>query len=704
MLNINQDSIMRYFFLVLSLLFFTNRSLSAQSFTLDEILSAPYVNDLTSSPHEDRIAFEVNERGVRNIWTATPSFGRTRQLTNYQEDDGRELSQIHFAPDRKTLYYVRNGSVSRKGDFPNPDSDPDGAYQRIFRINFQNLGEPKLITYGNHPQVSPDGRRLMFNRRGVIHVIELSEKMDKPNIFFNVRGSVSKASWSKDSRKVLFQSNRGTHSFVGIYHIIEDKIEWLSPSVDFDTHPIWSPDNKKVAFIRSPSRKKDELRNIMSNNAFSIWVFDTETKESIAVWTSPNDLGGGFAQYYPSHPLRWASDERLLFYSEHRDWMHIYALDWESGKLTDLTPGDCEVEHSALSSDGEFLVYSSNCKNLNSRQLWKINTDGTRDSRLVAQEGVVQTDPVISSKGSWVIFRKSDAYTPTGIGAVKSTGKSYRQVHPDKLGRTFPDEKDLVQAYNEVVYAADGQKIHVQIFEPKDIKVVDKRPAIIFMHGGPMRQMLPAWHYRGYYANSYAMNQYLCSKGYIVLSVNYRAGIGYGRDFRLAPNQGPRGASEYQDIVAAGKYLASRVDVDPQKIGLWGGSYGGYLTAMGLARNPELFAAGVDIHGVHDWAWRGRDFVPGGAWGITEDLMDLAYQSSPVADLSKWKAPVLLIHGDDDRNVMFEQTIDLAQRLREKNVPTELLVLPDEVHGFLRYTSWLQVFQATDDFFERNLK
>jgi dipeptidyl aminopeptidase/acylaminoacyl peptidase len=216
--------------------------------------------------------------------------------------------------------------------------------------------------------------------------------------------------------------------------------------------------------------------------------------------------------------------------------------------------------------------------------------------------------------------------------------------------------------------------------------------------------MLPAWHYSAYYANAYAMNQYLCSKGYIVLSVNYRAGIGYGRDFRLAPKQGPRGASEYQDIVAAGKYLASRIDVDPKKIGLWGGSYGGYLTAMGLARNPELFAAGVDIHGVHDWAWRGRDFVPGGAWGITEELMNLAYQSSPVADLSKWRAPVLLIHGDDDRNVMFEQTIDLAQRLREQNVPTELLVLPDEVHGFLRYTSWLQVFQATDDFFERNLK
>src|SRR3989442_14045667 len=121
------------------------------------------------------------------------------------------------------------------------------------------------------------------------------------------------------------------------------------------------------------------------------------------------------------------------------------------------------------------------------------------------------------------------------------------------------------------------------------------------MHGGPMREMLLGWHYRDYYHNSYAMNQYLASRGYMVLSVNYRSGIGYGRAFRLAPHRGARGASEYQDIVAGAKYLQSRDDVDKKRIGLWGGSYGGYLTALGLARNSDIFAAGVDFHGVHGW-------------------------------------------------------------------------------------------------------
>jgi dipeptidyl aminopeptidase/acylaminoacyl peptidase len=196
----------------------------------------------------------------------------------------------------------------------------------------------------------------------------------------------------------------------------------------------------------------------------------------------------------------------------------------------------------------------------------------------------------------------------------------------------------------------------------------------------------------------------MAAAGYAVLAVNFRDGIGYGKDFRRAKDQGPWGASEYQDIVAAGKYLQGLPEVDAGKIGLWGGSYGGYLTAMGLARNPELFKAGVDLHGVHDWSFRAREFSPGGGWAITGTDMGMAYNNSPVSDLSKWTAPVLLVCGDDDRNVLFQETTDLAERLREKKVTVEILVLPDEVHGFLRYQSWSQVFGAARDFFDRNLK
>jgi len=261
----------------------------------------------------------------------------------------------------------------------------------------------------------------------------------------------------------------------------------------------------------------------------------------------------------------------------------------------------------------------------------------------------------------------------------------------------FPAEQ-LAKPQQALFVSADGLEIHGQLFVPRNLKPGEKRPALIFLHGGPMRQMLLGWHYMYYYANSYAMNQYLATRGYIVLAINYRSGIGYGRAFREAPGRAGRGASEYQDVVAAGKYLQSRSDVDFRRIGLWGGSYGGYLTALGLGRNSDLFAAGVDFHGVHDWPadnWEGKH--------IPEDLVKLAHDSSPVSAVNTWKSPVLFIHGDDDRNVMFSQTVDLVARLRAQGVSIEQLIFPDEVHDFLLYRSWLRGCQASGNFFDRKL-
>jgi dipeptidyl aminopeptidase/acylaminoacyl peptidase len=214
--------------------------------------------------------------------------------------------------------------------------------------------------------------------------------------------------------------------------------------------------------------------------------------------------------------------------------------------------------------------------------------------------------------------------------------------------------------------------------------------------------MLPGWHYMDYYRNAYAMNQYLASRGFVVLSINYRDGIGYGQAFRRAENQGPRGASEYQDVVAGHDFLVQQANADPARIGIWGGSYGGLLTAQALARNSDLFAAGVDFHGVHDWAQVGKD-LHGAGWALDETLHDLAYNSSPDAAVAKWRSPVLFIHGDDDRSVPFNQTTDLVQRLRVQGVHAETLVFPDEEHGFLRYATWLRAYRATAEFLERTL-
>ncbi len=143
--------------------------------------------------------------------------------------------------------------------------------------------------------------------------------------------------------------------------------------------------------------------------------------------------------------------------------------------------------------------------------------------------------------------------------------------------------------------------------------------------------------------------------------------------------------------------------MDPERIGIYGGSYGGFLTAMALAKDSDLFAAGVDIHGVHDWT-TGLDtrdsYEQAPDW---EEALELAWQSSPVAYMDGWRSPVLLIHADDDRNVEFSQTVDLVQRLEETDVEFEVLVIPDDTHHFMRHANWLRVNAATADFFDRML-
>jgi len=215
--------------------------------------------------------------------------------------------------------------------------------------------------------------------------------------------------------------------------------------------------------------------------------------------------------------------------------------------------------------------------------------------------------------------------------------------------------------------------------------------------------MLLGWHYMDYYHNAYAMNQYLTSRGYVVLSVNYRSGIGYGMEFREALNYGAAGASEFNDVQGAGLYLQSRSDVDAKRIGLWGGSYGGYLTALGLARSSDLYAAGVDMHGVHDWNLELGNFTPSYDPGAHPDAARLAWESSPLASVKSWRSPVLLIHGDDDRNVPFGESVDLADALRKQGVEFKELIFPDEIHDFLLHRSWVGAYTAAAEFFDHHL-
>lgn len=662
--------------------------------TLEQFLSHPIESNLVSSTDGKNIAWVVNDHGKRNVMIKIGN-DLPKLFTDYQIDDGQEISHLTFSPNGLKLIYVRGGNANRFGESPNPASLAEGAEQAIYFKDISSKYSPTRITAGSNPVFFKDGLKILFAKGGQIYETGL-EVNASPKPLFSARGGNYNPQFSPNGNEVLFSSDRGDHSFVGVFSMINKTIRWISPDVSSDVSPVWSPDGKRIAFIRMPGVRAGQLENLTIGMKFSVMVADAETGKANVIWKSPG-MDGGFSQNTPQ-PLAWTSTDRILFFSEHSGWNHVYSMNSVGGELIDITPGDGEVESYTLDVQHKNIYFDGNREDIDRRHIWKSDIFKGNPISITQGDGI-EMYPLVS--GAALYCFSSTVNTSKRLVKISEAAKTFEAVNPQKWPAF--SSASFVKPESVLLKAADGTTIHAQLFINRSVN--GKRPGVVFMHGGPIRQMLLGFHYNDYYINCYAFNQYLASQGYIVLSVNYRSGIGYGRDFRLAKNQGPRGASEYQDVIASGKYLQTLAEVEPAKVGLWGGSYGGYLTAMGLSRNPELFKAGVDLHGVHDWAFRAREFVPrGGWWGIQDAELDLAYKNSPSSDLSKWIAPVLMVHGDDDRNVQFQETVDLTEKLRDKNVPVEVLILPDEVHGFLRYDTWRRVFETAKDFLDRNLK
>jgi len=604
-----------------------------------------------------------------------------------------EIGTIAWSSDGRALVFERGGE-------PNPRSLSLGTSPE--QIWTMALGDtaPRLIDEGSSPAMAPHADSVAYVGHNSILLAALNGS-GKPQTLVRDLGRDGSLAWSPDGSRIAFVSSRGDHTLVGVYDLAHKSILWLAPSVDRDRDPIWSPDGSKVAFVRVPAAAPGPFSSTRAAEPWSIWIADPSTGKGHELWHANAGAGSRFYPLEGNSAFLWGAGDRIVFPWEGTGWVHLYSISAAGGSPTLLTPGDFEIFSADLSPDKRRVVYSSNQDDPDHRHVWDVPVAGGPPAQLTTGQTIADL-PVFASDGNSIAFLYADARNPMRPAAVSKSGERFgtaQDIAPQTMPAEYPGARFVVP--QQVVFRSpDGMMIHGQLFLPPGNSGVGRHPALLFFHGGPYRQMLLGGNPMGAYTYMYEMNQYFASRGYVVLSVNYRGGTGYGLNFRVPPNFGPSGASEYNDVLGAATFLTARPDVDAKRLGVWGGSYGGYLTALALARSSDIFAAGVDYAGVHDWTGLLKVYAAAGAKSESDSL---AWASSPLSDIKRWRSPVLVIQADDDHNVPFDQSVLLVTALREQKIPYELIVIPNEIHDLLLHRSWLTYFHAQSDFLDAHL-
>ena len=740
---------------------------TAQPFTLQQILSAPYSTTLTAAPTGSLFAWVEHTEGRNNLWVGGPGTP-ARQLTHNTDDDAQDIDQLVWSPDATAIAYSYGAATGADGEPANPAHLQRSASLTVIIQPLDASASPIVIGEGRAPIYTRDGSRLLYLRDGQIWIAELSQRKQcmlpegcptapanpatpTHQLVFD-RGTASQLTFSPDGSTLAFisrrrESNQPTHTFLALYNLATHTLTFPAPSTGNDSAPAFSPNGKQLAWLHTPFTSTPDYANPRtSSSPWSVRMLSLPDGKPFPFVEAVKDGAGsilphlatGEPRIYWTHPAEDGAP-RVLYFDESSGFLNLLARPFggtHAGPLDDaVAVGPFEVEDTNLSADGRTLTWASNNASTDPldadrRHLWQVDpsADDLKPAMLTHGLGI-ETQPALSGDGTALAGLVSNAYLPMHPALIAKDG-SITPLHPESTPPTYP-AATLITPQQVLFDSADGLHLHGQLLLPDQpasaVAAVPtaaaasasspvapdatpagaaavKRPAILFFHGGPNRQMLLGYPALDYYSNAYAFNQYLVSQGFIVLSVNYRCGIGYGFDFQQCQGSGPTGAAEYNDVLAAAKYLQSRPDVDPKRIGVWGGSYGGYLTALALARNSDIFAAGVDFHGIHDWNL--EDDTSGWKRGSNTEkdtLAEKAFISSPMADIDHWKSPVLLIHGDNDPTVAYVQTPLLAEALRSRHVHVEELIFPDETHDFLLHRDWLAAYTAAADFFQRTL-
>jgi dipeptidyl aminopeptidase/acylaminoacyl peptidase len=698
----------------------------AQDFTLDHLFTRPYVwgtspSQVAWAKHAHIVCFLWNAQGqmFRDLYAYNADTKTLKRLTDLESlKDPINDGEAERDPHRQDYLAPRAGLAGY--DLSEDGNEAVFSYRGDLFIAPTNGSAVRRLTKTKasemNPQFSPDASKIAYSQGGQIYVLSLNGGMLEQRTDLKTPAVLTSFHWSPDGKLLSYgvAPNAGRMLPLPIYSgqfVTASPIprsvagdapvaaQWYVTEASGDAPARlletgkgigrrgaqWSPDSKYLLLAeQSANYKSQDVRVVNVNTGKSKIVFHQEDNR----WVEVSDLG-------------WdQTGQHLWFTSDQSGYQHLYSLSPSGDALKQLTKGEWEVHNDPFSHTpqwiGDWIYYSSTQDSTAERQFYRVKADGgSAPERLSNGQGL--HIGWVSEDGQLRVMMHADMKNPFDLFV------DARQITKSPLAAFY----QMPWAETRFVHypsSKDGKTVSARLLLPRgynpDDPNANSKPAIVYIHGaGYATSVLQQWG--SYQELRFVFNNYLASRGFVVLEMDYRGSTNYGRDWRSGVYLN-LGGPDLEDVLGGVEYLRSLKNIDMNRVGIWGWSYGGFMTAMAMFKSPAAFKAGAAFSGVYDWANYNADYTGERLTPPAENPE--AYQrSSPIHFSDRLQNHLLILHGIADDNVLFQEAVQLAEKLVHEGKPFEEAFYPEENHAYVRDETLKDAFGRTARFFDRYL-